>query len=87
MEVHAGVNEDVSISVVDLLDGGDLGVVEDIVLVVSEANGPVVSCVHGPIVHNHSHQPIIVFAKNLELVIQDRVTILDLFAFMIFKPI
>ena len=58
-----------SLSVANLLGGGDFGIIEDIVLALSQTNRPVVTSFHRSLVDYCTEQSVVVFAEALDLVV------------------
>lgn len=62
-------------------------VIEDVVLVVSKADRPIVPCIHRPFVNYRPHQPVLVLPEHFEFIVQDWVAVLYLFTIQVFETI
>lgn len=56
----------------------DFWIIEDVILVIPEANWPVVACIDRALVYDGSYQPVFMLTEYLNLIVEDGVVVLDL---------
>jgi len=71
------VDKDVCVLVANFLCLTDLTIVEDVILVVSSADGPIVAALCGSLMDNHTQKLILFAAKLLELFVFNRFGVFD----------